>query len=94
MLTRRIGSALIVVARGLLTRPATAQTGTRIGFLAAPKDHGVPGRHEYVKNMTVLAYCLRFRRTQNWRVRGSTPAYTRRNPHRPHEGGGGAKLVV
>lgn len=60
MLTRRIGFALFVVALAgaLLTHPAAAQTGKKVVFLAAPKDHGVPGRHEYVKDMTVLAYCL------------------------------------
>lgn len=37
--------------------PADGQ-GRKIVFLAAPKDHGMPGRHEYEKDLRVLAYCL------------------------------------
>jgi type 1 glutamine amidotransferase len=29
-----------------------------IVFIAGPKDHGAPGRHEYEKDLKVLAYCL------------------------------------
>lgn len=27
-------------------------------FIAGPKDHGAPGRHEYEKDLRVIAYCL------------------------------------
>ncbi|CAN5483189.1 ThuA domain-containing protein [soil metagenome] len=39
-----------------LTNLVFAQT--KIVFLAEPKDHGVPGRHEYEKDLKVLAWCL------------------------------------
>jgi len=39
--------------------PATAATQTRkIVFLAGPKDHGAPGRHEYEKDLRELAWSL------------------------------------
>src|SRR5919106_5515222 len=41
---------------------AQEATGTRpagkILFVAGPKDHGRPGRHEYEKNLQVLKSCL------------------------------------
>jgi type 1 glutamine amidotransferase len=36
-------------------QPARA---TKIVFVAGPKDHGRPGRHEYEKNLSVLKSCL------------------------------------
>ncbi len=36
---------------------AHAET-TKIIFLAGPKDHGKPGRHEYEKDLRLLASCL------------------------------------
>lgn len=39
------------------TNQASAQT-KKIVFLAGPKDHGVPGRHEYEKDLRMLAQCL------------------------------------
>lgn len=38
--------------------PAAAQNPKKIVFLAAKKDHGMPGRHEYEKDLRVLAWCL------------------------------------
>jgi type 1 glutamine amidotransferase len=45
-------------------RPGAAQPGlaagggTKIIFLAGPKDHGAPGRHEYEKDLRALAAAL------------------------------------
>jgi len=39
----------------LAPQPAGAKT---IVFVAGPKDHGAPGRHEYMKDLTVLKYCM------------------------------------
>ena len=30
----------------------------KIVFVAGPKDHGTPGRHEYAKDLAALKYCL------------------------------------
>lgn len=40
-----------------LAGPAYAQNKEFV-FIAGPKDHGAPGRHEYEKDLKVLAYCL------------------------------------
>lgn len=48
----------LLLAIALFPVPSTAQTSKKIVFLAASKDHGVPGRHEYEKDLRVLAYCL------------------------------------
>lgn len=37
--------------------PQAAATKTII-FVAGPKDHGAPGRHEYMKDLTALKYCI------------------------------------
>jgi type 1 glutamine amidotransferase len=50
-----IGLALLGVYA--FSIPAYAQA-RKVVFVAAPKDHGVPGRHEYEKDLRVLAYCL------------------------------------
>jgi len=39
---------------GLLVEPAFAQT-KKILFLAGPRDHGAPGRHEYERDLSTLA---------------------------------------
>jgi hypothetical protein len=47
------------VALGLFAavEPA-AQQATRIVFVAGPKDHGRPGRHEYERDLQALKTCL------------------------------------
>ena len=47
---------LMVLAPNILS--AQAQAKKKIVFLAGPKDHGVPGRHEYEKDLRILAHCL------------------------------------
>lgn len=43
----------------IFNAPALAQDDvTRVVFLAGPKDHGFPGRHEYEKDLRVLAEAL------------------------------------
>jgi type 1 glutamine amidotransferase len=59
---RAIQTTLAVAALALLgvsgfSSPAFAKS-KKIVFLAGPKDHGAPGRHEYEKDLRVLAYCL------------------------------------
>lgn len=46
---------LIPAAARDWSQPARA---TKIVFVAGPKDHGRPGRHEYEKNLGVLKACL------------------------------------
>jgi len=51
--------------------PAVAQTptpGKKILFLAGPRDHGAPGRHEYERDLKTLAQSLE----QSTNVRGIT----------------------
>jgi type 1 glutamine amidotransferase len=64
-MTRMLRSlaAVTVVAAGAgafwLPPPAALNAqGKTIVFLAGPKDHGVPGRHEYEKDLRALAKCL------------------------------------
>jgi type 1 glutamine amidotransferase len=38
--------------------PALAQDQKTILFVAGPKDHGRPARHEYERDLTVLKYCV------------------------------------
>src|SRR5688572_6420801 len=46
---------LVIAVTGAV--PAAAQTdGTKIVFLAGPKDHGAVGRHEYEKELRELAW--------------------------------------
>jgi type 1 glutamine amidotransferase len=49
--------ALIGLVLLAFSIPVYAQS-RKIVFVAAPKDHGVPGRHEYEKDLRVLAYSL------------------------------------
>ncbi len=37
---------------------SNAPSPREIVFLAGPKDHGMPGRHEYEKDLRFLAHCL------------------------------------
>jgi type 1 glutamine amidotransferase len=39
-------------------RPAGNAAGKKIIFLAGPKDHGIPGRHEHEKDLRILASAL------------------------------------
>lgn len=50
-----LATALIVAALG--PAPALA-AGTKILFLAGPRDHGAPGRHEYERDLRTLAESL------------------------------------
>jgi hypothetical protein len=47
-----------LAALSLVCLEASAQPSKKIVFIAGPKDHGVPGRHEYEKGLTVLKSCL------------------------------------
>ena len=38
--------------------PARSQSRNQIVFVAGPKDHGVPGRHEYGKGLAFLQGCI------------------------------------
>jgi type 1 glutamine amidotransferase len=49
--------ALVFSVAGTRPTPALAQ-GKEIVFLAGPKDHGYPGRHEYEKDLRALATAL------------------------------------
>ena len=49
-------AAVIVVT--LAAGPAQAQAPRKIVFLASPKEHGAPGRHEYEKDLRELAWSL------------------------------------
>jgi type 1 glutamine amidotransferase len=50
-------SALVILALAAPANPAAlvAAENAKIVFLAGPKDHGRPGRHEYEKDLRVLA---------------------------------------
>lgn len=51
--------SILVLGTLLPTMATMAQPdATRIVFLAGPKDHGFPGRHEYEKDLRVLAEAL------------------------------------
>jgi type 1 glutamine amidotransferase len=50
--------AALLVSPGLLAQSAPSPDPLRFVFLAGPKDHGVPGRHEYEKDLRVLADAL------------------------------------
>lgn len=48
---------ILLMVLSLITQQASAQTGEII-FLAGPKDHGMPGRHAYEKDLCLLAQSL------------------------------------
>ena len=50
-------SAVLCAMAALAAGPAVGQA-KKIIFLAGPKDHGAPGRHEYEKDLRVLAASL------------------------------------
>ena len=53
----RFQRILITVLVALFGLSAYAQT-KKIVFVAGPKDHGAPGRHEHEKDLRILAYSL------------------------------------
>ena len=55
---RLLSAASALVLGAVLTlQPAFGQT-KQVVFLAGPKDHGAPGRHEYEKDLRALAWAL------------------------------------
>ncbi len=57
--SRKLLMLFVVLLSGFIALPGqTAESGKKIILLAGPKDHGVPGRHEYEKDLKVLAYGL------------------------------------
>ena len=48
-------TALLWAGAAVLSAAADAK---KIIFLAGPKDHGLPGRHEYERDLRALAHCL------------------------------------
>jgi hypothetical protein len=50
-------AALLVLAFASASSPAAAQE-KKILFLAGPRDHGAPGRHEYERDLRTLAQSL------------------------------------
>lgn len=60
-----VAAGALAIALCLVPAPVSAaqagseqQTPTKIVFLAGPKDHGAPGRHEYEKDLRELAWML------------------------------------
>jgi len=59
--SRLFGLPLTVAIAALVamaTPRAQAPAGKTILFLAGPKDHGIPGRHEYEQDLRTLSQCL------------------------------------
>ena len=52
-----ISAAMALVGSLAVPNSLPAQT-RKIVFVAGPKDHGAPGRHEYEKDLRTLAYAL------------------------------------
>ena len=50
--------AALLVSPAILAQAVSTQAPTRFVFLSGPKDHGAPGRHEYEKDLRVLAEAL------------------------------------
>ena len=50
--------AIALLAPSFAPTQASAQNVRKIVLIASPKDHGLPGRHEYEKDLKVLAYCM------------------------------------
>jgi len=56
---RRLGFAVALAVTCFSSIGRSESTAPReILFLAGPKDHGVPGRHEHEKDLRILAHCL------------------------------------
>ena len=56
-MTNRYATAVVVLGLLAAVEPA-AQQATRIVFVAGPKDHGRPERHEYERDLQALKTCL------------------------------------
>ena len=50
--------AVALLAISSFSFPVCGQTRNEIVFVAGPKDHGVPGRHEYGKDLAFLKGCI------------------------------------
>lgn len=48
----------MVIGGTASTSVAQSSVQKEIIFLAGPKDHGMPGRHEHEKDLRILAHCL------------------------------------
>src|SRR4051812_48158230 len=48
----------VLCVLALLATAPCALADTRILFLAGPRDHGIPGRHEYERDLKTLAASL------------------------------------
>ena len=57
MANRCVTAAVVGLGLFAAAEPA-AQQSTRIVFVAGPKDHGRPGRHEYERDLQALKTCL------------------------------------
>lgn len=51
-------SITAMAAVSLVSPPVWGQAKRKIVFVAGPKDHGAPGRHEHERDLRVLAYSL------------------------------------
>jgi type 1 glutamine amidotransferase len=54
----RLVAGFLLGAAGFAATAAAQDASTQVVFLAGPKDHGFPGRHEYEKDLRVLAAAL------------------------------------
>jgi hypothetical protein len=55
---QRFRGLLAAVVLSSMFFVARADDAKKVVFVAGPKDHGRPGRHEYVKDMALLKSCL------------------------------------
>ncbi len=53
-----VGALAAAVAAASQSPSVASAAGKKIVFLAGPKDHGVEGRHEYEKDLRILAGAL------------------------------------
>ena len=88
-----LGSAIVCgIAAGAIN-PSQAQNPAtkKIVFLAGPKDHGMPGRHEYEKDLRALATAL----TSAPNLKGvSTEVYVGKAPTDPAVYADAAAIVI
>ena len=54
----RLVAAILLLSLGFATASTTFGQAKEIIFLAGPKDHGIPGRHEHEKDLRILAHGL------------------------------------
>jgi type 1 glutamine amidotransferase len=55
LIRRRLSAALIAIALAAWYSSSALAESKKILFLAGPRDHGVPGRHEYERDLKTLA---------------------------------------